>query len=219
MAQARARARGRHDRLTAAAPILMKLEKRSYRIGPETGGLTLETRRDGFGALIGHDLVLEATRWSGTVVVDPDEPERSQVEVTVEAASLEVRRAEGGLKPLTDKDRDDIHRTIREKVLHTREVPDIVFRSTGVTGTGPALSVRGDLTIGGRTRPVTLAVDLDGRADGTLATATMTIVQTEFGIKPYSALMGALRVRDSVDLHVDVKLDPSCAEGRAATGG
>jgi polyisoprenoid-binding protein YceI len=187
----------------------MTVGKGTYRIGPDTGGLTLQTRRAGFGARIGHDLVLEATRWSGTVFVDPDQPECSRVEVTVEAASLEVRRAEGGLTPLTDRDRSDIHRTIREKVLRTATIPDIVFRSTAAEVAGRALALHGDLTIRGRTLPVTLAVSLDEQADGTVATATTTIVQTAFGITPYSAMMGALKVRDGVDLRVDVKLPPA----------
>ena len=133
----------------------MPIGKGTYRIGPDTGALTVRTGRDGFGALIGHDLVLEATRWRGTVVVDPDDPGRAQVEVTVEAGSLQVTRAEGGLKPLSDKDRGDIHRTIQEKILQTATMPDIVFRSTTTAGTAPALSVSGDLTIRGRTGPVT----------------------------------------------------------------
>jgi polyisoprenoid-binding protein YceI len=185
----------------------MPIAKGSYRIGPDTGGrLTLHTGRDGFGAMIGHDLVLEAARWHGTVFVDPDEPQRSQVEATVEAGSLEVVRAEGGIKPLTDRDRNDIQRTIREQVLRTATNPDIVFRSTGTEGDERALSIRGDLTVGGRTRPVTLAVSVHGEAGATVATATATIVQTAFGIKPYSAMMGALRVRDGVEVHVEVIL-------------
>jgi polyisoprenoid-binding protein YceI len=185
----------------------MVIGRGTYRIGPDTGGrVTLRTGRDGFGAMVGHDLVLEATRWRGTVDVDPDEPGRSQVEVTVEAGSLEVVRGEGGIKPLTDKDRNDIRRTIREQLLRTARYPDIVFRSTETAGTDRALCIRGDLTVAGQTRPVTLAVSVREEAGALVATATTTIVQTAFRIKPYSALMGALRVRDSVDIHIEATL-------------
>jgi polyisoprenoid-binding protein YceI len=185
----------------------MPIGKGTYGIGPDTGGvLTMHTGRDGFGAMIGHDLVLEATRWQGTVVVDPDEPGGSLVEATVDAGSLEVVRGEGGIKPLTDRDRSDIQRTIREQVLRTATHPDIVFRSTGTAGTDRSLSVRGELTVAGRTCPVTLVVSVHEEAGATVATATTTILQTAFGIKPYSAFMGALRVRDSVEVRIEATL-------------
>jgi polyisoprenoid-binding protein YceI len=184
----------------------MRIGKRTYGIGPDTGGvLSVHTGRDGFGAMIGHDLVLEATRWQGTVVVDPDQPARSQVEATIESGSLEVVRGEGGVKPLTDKDRNDIRRTIREQ-LRTAAHPDIVFRSTEAAGTHQALSVRGELTVAGRTCPVTLVVTVSQEAGDTVATATTTIRQTAFGIKPYAAFMGALRVRDSVEVRIEATL-------------
>ncbi len=34
----------------------------------------------------------------------------------------------------------------------------------------------------------------------------MTVVQSEFGIKPYSAMLGALKVKDEVEIDLDVIL-------------
>jgi len=47
----------------------------------------------------------------------------------------------------------------------------------------------GDLTIAGQTRPISVSVP--GRLE---------IVQSEWGIKPYRGLMGALKVRDEVEV-------------------
>jgi len=58
----------------------------------------------------------------------------------------------------------------------------------------------------GKTRPATLAVRVSPRSRIPRVRATTSIVQTEFGIKPYSALLGALRVKDVVELAVEVRL-------------
>jgi hypothetical protein len=46
-----------------------------------------------------------------------------------------------------------------------------------------------------------LDLTADGRVSGTLA-----VTQSEWGIKPYRGFMGALRVRDAVEVVIDVRL-------------
>lgn len=157
------------------------------------------------GAKIGHDLVLEAKRWNGSVDLDADNPAASSVQVSVDVASLEIVEASGGVKPLSDKDRGDIAKNI-EKSLDTKKHPQITFQSNDVSGTPPQLSVRGDLTIMGRTNPVTLAVTANDGSGSTELVGRTTIVQTQFGIKPFSAMLGALKVKDEIELEVSCKL-------------
>jgi polyisoprenoid-binding protein YceI len=68
---------------------------------------------------------------------------------------------------------------------------------------GSGVTIDGTLTVCGQTRPLRLAVSETG-PDRYRATAT--VVQSEYGIKPYTAFLGALRVRDAVDVEVDVDL-------------
>lgn len=173
----------------------------THSIGPENGTLTVHTFRAGMGAKIGHDLVLEARKWNGTVNVDADNPAGSSVEVTVDLNSLDIVNATGGVKPLSDKDKADIAKNI-EKTLDTGKHPNVTFKSTSVTGGAPSVTVTGDLTIKGTTRPATLTVT----ADGDKVTGKTSIVQSDFGIKPFSAMMGALKVRDSIDLEFSCEL-------------
>ncbi len=176
-----------------------------HELGPRHGRLLVKTRRAGLGAKMGHDLTIEATRWEGSATVDPDDPANSLVTVTVDADSLEVREGTGGVKPLTDSDRADIQRITREKILHTGRYPKIAFRSTRVAGTEQSFTIEGDLTIMGVTRPVTVraAVSDDERIHG-----TATVVQSRWGIKPYSAFLGALRLSDDVTVEFAVALPP-----------
>ncbi|MGZ4269515.1 MAG: YceI family protein [Solirubrobacteraceae bacterium] len=171
----------------------MPIATGSHRLSPGNASLIVKTLREGVAARAGHDLVLEAGDWEATITGASD-PAQTVVELTVAPGSLEVREALHGLKPLSDKDRADIRRTIGEKVLGTEP---ITFRSRAVAPTADGLDVTGDLTIAGETRAITVPVRVgaDGQAD-----ATISLTQSDWGIKPYRGLMGALKVRDAVEV-------------------
>ncbi|MEV7008181.1 YceI family protein [Streptosporangium sp. NPDC051022] len=183
----------------------MDIATGTYPLGPESGRLLVRTTRTGLGAKAGHDLTLEPADWHGEAIIDVADPARSSVTVEVDAASLEVREGTGGVKPLSDSDRGEIAKNIREKVLGTARHPTITFRSAGVSGTAESFRVEGDLTLAGVTRPVTIEGLLaEGRVRG-----SVTIVQSRWGIKPYSALFGALRLSDEVGVWFDLALRPA----------
>ena len=165
----------------------------THRLGPANSTLSVRTKRGGAAAKAGHDLDLLVTAWEGTLEVG----EASSVELTADATSLRVQKGTGGMQALGDEDKANIHQTIDDEVLERR---DIVFRSTRAEPTERGLSVEGDLTLAGTTQPV--AFELTAGEDGTLA-ATAVVTQTRWGMKPYSALWGALKVLDDVEVAFD----------------
>jgi len=182
----------------------MDLADGTYALGSESGQLLIRTSRMGLGARAGHDLTIEVTRWHAEVTVDSAAVARSSLSVEADADSFEVRTGTGGLKPLTDGDRTEIKQTIREKILHTRQHPSITFRSTQVAGTADAFSIDGDLTIIGTTRPITA----HGRLTGDGAQGSAEVVQSRWGIRPYTAFFGALKLSDEVTIEFSVRLTP-----------
>jgi polyisoprenoid-binding protein YceI len=180
----------------------MSIPDGSYAAGPQNGRLLVKTTRSGLGAKAGHDLTIEVTRWQAEVTIDTADPASAAVQVTAEADSFEVRAGSGGVKPLTDSDRADIKKTIREKVLAVGRHPSITFTSTAVAGTADSFSIEGDLTIIGTTHPVIVHGGItDGHAKG-----SATVVQTRWGIRPYTAFLGALKLSDEVKIEFDVAL-------------
>lgn len=176
-----------------------------YRFGSDTGQLLLRTFRTGLGSRAGHDLVIEVTAWRGTAqVAEPTAAASAQL--TVEVGSFEVREGRGGLKSLTDGDRADIQKTIREKILGTSSHPRIEFRSTEVRGSAADLSCDGDLTIRAVTHGVTIQGSVEESSAGPRVRGHAQVKQTDWGIKPYSAFFGALRLRDEVDIDIDAAL-------------
>ncbi|MEV5747966.1 YceI family protein [Actinoallomurus sp. NPDC052308] len=180
----------------------MALRTGTYALGPDSGSLLLRTSRSGVGRKVGHDLTIEVTRWSGEAAVDPTDPASLSVNVDAEVDSLRVREGTGGVKPLTDSDRAEIEKNAREKILHAGAHPLITFRSSGAQGTPESFTLTGELTIMGRTRPLTVRGGVaDDRVRG-----RATVVQTQWGIKPYSALLGALKLADEVEVEFDLAL-------------
>jgi len=169
-----------------------------HELGPDTASLVVKTYREGLAAKAGHDLIIEVREWGATLEVGVD-PSHSSLQLKADARSLYPREGLRGVKPLTDKDRDEIRKNINQKVLGGEPIS---FRSTAVEAAdgGGRLSVRGELTIRGRSRPAgfELSVGADGHVTG-----TAQLVQSEWGIKPYRGLIGALRVRDSLEVVFD----------------
>jgi polyisoprenoid-binding protein YceI len=181
----------------------------AYRLTPESGELLVRTSRTGVGRRVGHDLVIEATRWQGDVTAAA-EPEGFAVSVVVDVDSLEVREGLGGVKPLTGKDRVDIQKNLRD-LLDSKTHPQIVFSSTSVTRSGASVVVEGNLTIRGETQPVSLRCQLtDDRVRG-----SATVEQARWGVRPYSAFLGALKLADEVEVEFNVVLVPD-GEGSGA---
>lgn len=184
----------------------MELHPLSFEIGPDNARLLVRTHREGLGARAGHDLIIEATRWAGRVRIDAHEPPRGHVEVRVDTHGLEVREGHGGARPLTDKDRLEIKDNIEQKVLHAERDPELRFSAEKVVVEDHRVHLTGNLTIGGQTRPVGVDVELEPAADGLHAHGALQIRQTDYGIKPYSALMGMLKVADEVEVDFSVRL-------------
>ncbi|MDX6410381.1 MAG: hypothetical protein QOE13_3452 [Gaiellaceae bacterium] len=154
------------------------------------------------GAKLAHDLVLTANKWNGTLNVDAENPAASSATLSIDPRSIEIVEAVGGMKSLSDKDRRDIGKNIDEKVLQTGKFPELKFESTSVSGSEPNFNVAGNMTIVGTTRPVNVNLNVNG----TTVTGKASISQKDFGIKPFSAMMGAIKLRDDVDFELTVDL-------------
>ena len=173
-----------------------------HRIGADRDTLVLHTGRDGLASSAGHDLTIEATRWSGELTVGENSVP-SALDVRIDIGALVVRSGSGGVKPLSDRDKREIQVQAR-KTLGSERHPEATFGdATFEPGAGGGGVISGTLTLAGRSQPLRLQVEQAG--DGTYH-ATGTVAQSAFGIKPYTGFFGALKVRDNVDVEVNVDL-------------
>ena len=106
------------------------------------------------------------------------------------------------MQALGEDDKANIQQTIDDEVLKRQRhrVPLDPRCSRPATAAGSR--VEGDLTLAGATHPI--AFDLAIGGDGTLS-ATAVVKQTDWGMKPYSALFGALKVPDDVEVVLEAR--------------
>lgn len=164
-----------------------------YEIGPDTGTVQITTTRQGFAAKVGHDLRIGFDRWSGTV----DVGEQNRVRARVEIGSLRVIDGTGGVAALTDADRREITTTAL-RLLDANGHPEATFAAELI----PDGRADGRLTVRGVETPVSLEITEIGdrwRAAG-------SVLQSAFGIAPYKAFFGALRLADQVGIEIEVRI-------------
>ena len=176
----------------------MALAAGSYRFGPDNATLSVRTGRTGAAAKAGHDLLLHVTGWDAALEIAAG-PGGSSLVLDADSTSMRVREGTGGMQALGDDDKANIEQTIDDEVLKGQAIG---FRSTSVevAEDGGRLEVNGDLTLAGTTHPISFGVAVD--ADGTLR-GSVVVKQSDWDMKPYSALFGALKVADEVEVAID----------------
>ncbi len=97
------------------------------------------------------------TTWDAQLQFDPANPERSQINVTIDPRSIASDNPPAGF----------IDQMRGTEFLNAALFPNITFRSTRVERTGPnTANVTGDLTLHGVTKPVTLEARFNGGYPG-----------------------------------------------------
>ncbi len=102
-------------------------------------------------------------------------------------------------------DRRDIERNVARDILEADRYPQATFRSTKVEPSGGGYRVAGLLDLHGAVKEVTFTAERQGDR----AVARLTLDQPDFRIKPFRAMMGALRVKPEVLLEVSAPLPPA----------
>jgi polyisoprenoid-binding protein YceI len=151
------------------------------------------TYKEGLLSAVAHDLEIRVTRFDVDVEQSP-----LSVRARFDAASLAVVGAvrEGAVHPgtLSDADMRKIEHTIATEVLHTAEHPEILFASAEIRPEGEGFRMIGELTLRGRAQLITFVA----KPEGEQMVAEARVHQPDFGIKPYSAMLGTLKIKPDV---------------------
>ena len=155
--------------------------------------------KDGLLARLAHDLKLKVERFS----IEVDDTTH-QIKATFDPSSIEVvcAQVDGRDDPstLSKGDKKKIYDNATKDVLRVRKYPEIRFESTNVVERGDGFAVEGTLQMHGKSKTIQTSV----RAAGDRYTAELKLHQPDFGIKPYTAAFGALKVKPDVLVRVSV---------------
>lgn len=165
---------------------------------------TIDTAHSSIGFAVRHMVVAKVrgrfTRFSGTFAFDAEDLSKSQVDVTIEAASIDTHEAQ----------RDGHLRS--GEFLDVENHKDITFKSKRVEGSGNELQVIGDLTIRGVSREVALEVEHHGGGKDPWGnekigfSAKIAINRKDYGLTWNAALeTGGVLVGEKVEIEIDVE--------------
>jgi polyisoprenoid-binding protein YceI len=177
----------------ASFVCVLGVSAQQHNIDTQKSTLTIHVGKTGAFSGLGHEHEVRAPIHSGTA----DTGSHPAVEIRVDARELRVID-----KDASEKDRAEVQKTmLGPEVLDSEHHQEIVFKSTGAEPAGQGRwTLRGNLTMRGQTRPVTVQVTLK---DGHYAGET-TVKQTDFGIKPPGK--AGVKAKDEVKIDFDVRL-------------
>jgi polyisoprenoid-binding protein YceI len=181
--------------LLAAASFLCVpgVSAQQHNIDTQKSTLTIHVGKTGAFSGLGHEHEVRAPIHSGTA----DTGSHPAVEIHVDARALRVID-----KDTSEKDRAEVQKTmLGPEVLDSERHQEIVFKSIAAEPAGQGRwTLRGNLTLCGQTRPITVHVTLKGSR----YTGETIMKQTDFGIKPPGK--AGVRAKDEVRIEFDVRL-------------
>lgn len=161
-----------------------------------TGTFHVFTFKDGLLARLAHDLRLRVDRWEVEVEGEAVTARCWTSSLWPEGAMSGGRLDEGSL---SDGDREKIRENITEKILSAGRYPEIVFRGQAPEGSA---TVKGELTLAGRSAPLEIPL----RREGGVVRGEVTLVPSRWGIEPYKAMGGAIKLQDKVRIAFELTL-------------
>ncbi len=166
----------------------------------DDGQLSIRTGVAGPAAKMGHRLTIGARSWKATMTWSGKSDKKpTHAELAVDVDSLEVLSGEGGLTPLTPPEKV-VARVNTLKSLDAKKFPHIRYTTDDITKTADGYRLNGTLEIRGKSRPQSVEVAVEDRGDSLALSAQVPVCQSDFGIKPFSLMMGSLKVADEVTI-------------------
>ncbi len=194
---------GDHQNVVVPAAPQVSSAAETYSINAMVSRFTVQAFASGLLSAFGHNPKIGIRDLKGEIRFNPAQIEQSTMHLVVRADSLTV------IDNISDKDRRDIESDMRAKVLETGKYPEIVFDVAGVSvkkvDDGQAqVTLNGQLTLHGVTRAQKVPATAVVTGDMLRAFGEFSLLQTDYGIKPVSAVGGGLKVKDEVKFTFDI---------------
>ena len=174
-----------------------------YKIDASKSRFIVRAFVEGLFSVFGHDHTIAIREFNGEALFVPGTGDAASLQLTINANSL------GVTDNLSEEDRKEIESTMRQEVLETSKYPEIVFRSTSISANknpdgSYQVKISGNLSLHGVTRngSIDATVNVDG--DTLRAKGQFPLFQTDYKITPVSVAIGAVRVKDELQLSFDI---------------
>ena len=174
-----------------------------YVIDSRISRFTVRVIASGVLSAFGHSPTIAIRDFAGDASFNPDKLETASLHFAVKAASL------GVTDDISDKDRREIESEMQNNVLESAKYPEIVYDCARVSVDNPAngqnaLTLNGSLTLHGVTSGLKVPARVAVTGDMLRAFGEFSLRQSDYNIKPVSAIGGGLKVKDEVKFSFDI---------------
>ena len=176
-----------------------------YKIVASESSFWVFVPKTGLLSGLAHDHEIGVKSFTGKIVVPEAGAIGGSLELDIDAQSLAVLDK----KPSED-DKKKIYNSMHNEVLESAKHPKISFKSASVSnlkhigGENYSFTLNGDLTLHGMTKRIAFPVSLTINAAQLRAEGKYTLRQTDFGIKPYSAAGGTIKVKNEITVNFNI---------------
>jgi len=161
------------------------------------GTVHVFTFKQGLLSAVAHDLRLCCERFDVTL-------DAGRIRARFDAKSLRVdgvmRKGRLEEKALSDDQKREIFETVQREILQTARYPEIVLEGELIE-LDARCEVDADLALRGVTRRVRIVAERTAAG----ARGEVELVPSRWGIAPYTALLGAIRLQDRVVVRFDLQ--------------
>ena len=197
---------------TSAAPTTaVPAGAREYHVVATDSLLQIMVYRGGAMARLGHNHVIASHQLTGNVYVT-DDPFGTRFDISFPVNELTVD--EPGLRAAAGPDfppsvpesaREGTRgNLLSEALLDGAHFPEIRLRATDVRAAGETYDVGVEVTLKGTTHALRVPVAVKRQDGAIVASGEFPLRQTELGLKPFTAALGALVVLDDMRVRFDV---------------
>jgi polyisoprenoid-binding protein YceI len=172
-------------------------------IDARASSFTVQAFASGILSAMGHNPKIGIRTFGGAVDFNPETLEGGAFRLTVQSGSLAVQ------DDISDKDRRDIERLMKENVLEVARYPEIRYEAatiavSRVDGSLYSATVNGNLSLHGVTRGQPITVRISTFGEMLRASGDFTLRQSDYQIKPVSVAGGALKLKDEVKFNFEM---------------
>ena len=190
--------------LLLAATVGAQSKSRTYTIVTSESSFWVFVEKTGLLSGLAHDHEIGVKSFAGRVVVPEAGAGGGSLELDINSQSLMVLDKKPG-----EEDKKKIYNSMHSEVLESAKYQKITFKSVSVsalkqTGDGYNFTLNGDLTLHGVTKRIAVPVSAAITPQQLRATGKYTLRQTDYGIKPYSAAGGTVKVKNEVVVHFNI---------------
>jgi polyisoprenoid-binding protein YceI len=190
-----------------AAPV-------AYRIDSAQSAVLIFLERRGPLSVLAHDHVLVVGELAGRLEADREHLAATTLRLSVPVAELRVdppqeRERAGMSSSLSDEDRASVRGNLLSPAqLDAERYPQVSADLAGVSGELPHPTLALHLHIRGIERTIPVPVDVKWGPEQLRVRGELALLQSDFGIRPYSTLLGAIAVKDQVRIRFDIVAVP-----------